>query len=474
MRFLRQSTSADVPLGPFVDAADGVTPETTLTLTQPDIRLKKNAAAWAQKAAAQTLSHEENGFYEVTLDATDTDTLGLLRVAVLESGAAPVWEDFMVITAQEFDRLFTSTGQRQMGLVATGTAQAATATSLQLAAAETFADDVPNGMTLVVHGSTQGYSQVRQVTDYVSSTDTATVDAWTVTPSGTITYWLFATPPAVASGTLPGVDVVNWKGATAPAMTGDAFARLGAPAGASVSADLLVIDNLIDDLESRLTAARAGYLDNLSAGAVAQASTLATVAGYLDTEIAAILAIANKLDTALELDGAVYRFTLNALELAPTGGSAPTAAAIRAEIDSNSTQLAAIKAKTDALPTDPADQSIIIAATDAILSAVGDVPTNAELATALAAADDAVLAAVAALPTAAQNAAAVLTTAMTESYSTASGTKTLAQALYEIFGLLGDFEVSGTTLTVKNLAGTGAATFTLNDATAPTSVTRAT
>lgn len=34
------------------------------------------------------------------------------------------------------------------------------------------------------------------------------------------------------------VNVLDWKSATAPAMTGDAFARLGAPAGASVSADI--------------------------------------------------------------------------------------------------------------------------------------------------------------------------------------------------------------------------------------------
>ena len=49
------------------------------------------------------------------------------------------------------------------------------------------------------------------------------------------------------------------------AQTGDGFARLGAPAGASLAADLLTIDNLVDDLESRLTAARAGYLDELAA-----------------------------------------------------------------------------------------------------------------------------------------------------------------------------------------------------------------
>jgi hypothetical protein len=50
------------------------------------------------------------------------------------------------------------------------------------------------------------------------------------------------------------------------AQTGDCYARLGAPAGASIAADLLVIDNFVDDLESRLSAARAGYLDNLNIG----------------------------------------------------------------------------------------------------------------------------------------------------------------------------------------------------------------
>jgi hypothetical protein len=47
-------------------------------------------------------------------------------------------------------------------------------------------------------------------------------------------------------------------------------------------------------------------------------------------------------------------FTAPALALAPTGGSAPTAAAIRTEIDTNSTQLAAIVAKTTNLPASPA------------------------------------------------------------------------------------------------------------------------
>lgn len=36
-------------------------------------------------------------------------------------------------------------------------------------------------------------------------------------------------------------NVIDWKSSVAPAMTGDAFARLGAPAGASVSADVAAV-----------------------------------------------------------------------------------------------------------------------------------------------------------------------------------------------------------------------------------------
>jgi hypothetical protein len=101
--WLKQSTSVDVPVGPFLDETDGKTAETALTITQPDVRLKKNGGAWAQKNAAQTLSHEENGWYEVTLDATDTNTLGVLVVAIHEAGALPVWREFLVVPANVWD-----------------------------------------------------------------------------------------------------------------------------------------------------------------------------------------------------------------------------------------------------------------------------------------------------------------------------------------------------------------------------------
>src|SRR5512139_1698062 len=41
-------------------------------------------------------------------------------------------------------------------------------------------------------------------------------------------------------------NVLDWKSSTAPAMTGDAYARLGAPAGASVSADIATVASYVD------------------------------------------------------------------------------------------------------------------------------------------------------------------------------------------------------------------------------------
>ncbi|MDP2729134.1 MAG: hypothetical protein Q8O55_01470 [Dehalococcoidales bacterium] len=63
---------------------------------------------------------------------------------------------------------------------------------------------------------------------------------------------------------------------------------------------LAVIEGLVDDLETRLTAARAGYLDNLSGGAVALNTDMTTLltrlsalrAGYLDNLSAGAVALA--------------------------------------------------------------------------------------------------------------------------------------------------------------------------------------
>jgi len=110
MEFIKQSTAVTKKMGPFVDDTDGKTAETGLTITQADIRLSKNGGDFAQTHNAAGATHDENGYYGVPLDTTDTDTLGSLRVAIYESGALPVWQDFMVVPAHVYDWLFGDDG----------------------------------------------------------------------------------------------------------------------------------------------------------------------------------------------------------------------------------------------------------------------------------------------------------------------------------------------------------------------------
>lgn len=98
-----------------------------------------------------------------------------------------------------------------LGIVDQGTAQSATATTLVGRAAGAFANDTIIGCILAVYGSTQGYWQVRVITDVDLATDTFTVDTWTVTPSGTITYKIFAAAPSSSSVPIP-VNVTHFGG----------------------------------------------------------------------------------------------------------------------------------------------------------------------------------------------------------------------------------------------------------------------
>lgn len=86
------------------------------------------------------------------------------------------------------------------GILESGTAQSATATTLVGRAAGAVADDAFNGCVLLVLGSTQGYWQAATITDTTLSNDTFTVGAWPgATPSGTITYVIVGVPNSSTS-----------------------------------------------------------------------------------------------------------------------------------------------------------------------------------------------------------------------------------------------------------------------------------
>jgi len=104
--WLKQSTALSMRIGPFLDETDGKTAETGLTISQADVRLSKAGGDFAQKNDSDACTHDEIGYYICPLNTTDTGTLGMLKLAVHEAGALPVWHTFMVVPTNVWDSLF--------------------------------------------------------------------------------------------------------------------------------------------------------------------------------------------------------------------------------------------------------------------------------------------------------------------------------------------------------------------------------
>lgn len=117
---------------------------------------------------------------------------------------------------------------------------------------------------------------------------------------------------ADVTGNLP-ANVAQWKGATAPDNTGDAFARLGAPVGASISADVAAVKAetatiVADTNELQTDLTNGGRLDllvdaikaktdNLPASPAAVGSEMTLTAAYDAAKTAASQSSVNSIPT---------------------------------------------------------------------------------------------------------------------------------------------------------------------------------
>jgi hypothetical protein len=150
MMFLKQSTAGQsVLIGPFIDETDGISALTGLTIANTDIRLSANGGNIVAKNSGGG-THDELGYYAITLDATDTATVGRLQLLVHAAGAMPVYHEFQVveevISAALFDGSATgalpvSTGGIAAASFAAGAIDAAAIANAAIDAA-TFAADV--------------------------------------------------------------------------------------------------------------------------------------------------------------------------------------------------------------------------------------------------------------------------------------------------------------------------------------------
>lgn len=113
MIYLKQSTAATVRVGPFVDATNGVTPETGVTLSgadQAEILKQGSGATVDISGATWAAITGVGGWYDLSLTTSHTDTVGALYIIVQdESVCLPVFMHCTVLKAEVYDALIAGT-----------------------------------------------------------------------------------------------------------------------------------------------------------------------------------------------------------------------------------------------------------------------------------------------------------------------------------------------------------------------------
>lgn len=455
MAILKQSTAYSRAIL-MVDSADHVTGKTGLTLT---ITASKAGGSFA--SISPTVTELATGWYKLALTTSHTDTLGDLALHITSTGADPT-DICDQVTARILDDLaYPATSGRSMvvdasGLVdantvkigptGSGTAQTARdiGTSVLLSSG-TGTGQLSLSSGAVLLQATQTGVTIPTVTNLTNAPGAGDFTSTMKTSIGTA---VAASAVASVTGNVGGnvtgsVGSVATGGITASSIAADAIgaSELAADAVAEIAAAI--------SIPSAATIADAVW-DEATSGH-ATAGTYGAIVDETHTQ-------AGQMQTAFEVNGDVYDLTTSAVrhvwDVATSGHT------------TSGTFGEQCKTDIDDILTDTGttlDGRIPAALVSGRIDAnVGAMATDVMTSTALAAS------------AASEIATAVLTTAMTESYATDGATMTLAQACYMLLAVGAEFSISGTTLTCKKVDGsTTAMTFTLDDATNPTSRTRA-
>lgn len=192
-------------------------------------KFSKNGGATAScgGSTAEVSDADTPGTWKYTFVAGDVDTAGNLVFRFSATGMDPVHVPVVIDYPVNLTKVAAS-AITEAGFAARNTAQAVTASTIQLAASESFADSELNNNTAVhIVSATTGAGQTRCIKTYVGSTDTATLlENWTTTPTGAITYNLIPSPhcdtlePATAGRTVlvnsTGGVAVDWANVQNP------------------------------------------------------------------------------------------------------------------------------------------------------------------------------------------------------------------------------------------------------------------
>lgn len=260
----------------------------------------------------------------------------------------------------------------EMRSLISGTSDSGTTTTM-VDAARTEADTDYWAGDIILFTSGTIANQARIITAFDPATDTITFTPATTQAVATQTYEILAGSRAVLAGIthtsarIPNVTltdtVTTYTGNTL--QTGDSFARLGAPTGASVSVDIAGVQSDTDNMQTRLPAALVGGRMDSSVGAMAvNVVTAAAIAdGAIDAATFAAgaidaAAIANAaIDAATFAAGAIDNAAFNVTETLtanPAAGGITAASFAAGAIDAAAIATNAIDA--DALATDAVNE----------------------------------------------------------------------------------------------------------------------
>jgi hypothetical protein len=111
--YLRQSTASTILVGPIVDSVDA-TPETAQTIAQADVQLwKTGGTTFGSKNESTSCTHRSYGIYTCPIDTTDTNTLGILSVAIFKTGTMAWRGNYVVLPANVYDSIVLGTDYLQ-------------------------------------------------------------------------------------------------------------------------------------------------------------------------------------------------------------------------------------------------------------------------------------------------------------------------------------------------------------------------
>lgn len=187
MLILKQSTSVDIRIGPFVDATDGVTPETGITLGTADQAevLKANGAATAAMAGTFAAVTGADGWYDYTVASGDVDTVGEVVFVVQDSSVClPVFVRAQVVEEATYDFLYAASATPVADINAecdTAISDAALATAANLATVDSNVDAilVDTGTTIpgTIATVDANVDAIKVKTDSLTFTQAGQVDA---------------------------------------------------------------------------------------------------------------------------------------------------------------------------------------------------------------------------------------------------------------------------------------------------------